>query len=64
MARKPNYRFERAERERLKVERQARRDRRKARSRGDAASVSEQPAQETTDPDTKPGGDLAELRDG
>jgi hypothetical protein len=40
MARKPNYRFERAERERLQAERQARRDLRKARSRGDTAEVS------------------------
>jgi hypothetical protein len=62
MARKPNYRFERAERERLQAERQARRDLRKARSHGNAASGSEQPAHETTD--AKPDNDLPERRDG
>lgn len=64
MARKPNYRFERAERERLQAERQARRDLRKSRGRGDAATASEQPSRETTDALAKPGGDLPERRDG
>lgn len=62
MARKPNYRFERAERERLQAERQARRDLRKARSRGNTADVSELTARETTD--AKSGDDLPERSDG
>ena len=61
MARKPNYRFERAERERLQAERQARRDLRKARSRGDTANDSELTAHEPTD--AKSGDDLPERRD-
>ena len=48
MARKPNYRFERAERERLQAERQARRDLRKARGR-DGTETSAQPVGESND---------------
>jgi hypothetical protein len=50
MARKPNYRFERVERERRKAERQALRDQRKAQSRDDPAALSEPPAGESADP--------------
>jgi hypothetical protein len=49
MARKPNYRFERVERERLQAERQARRDLRKGRGR-DGTETSAQPtASESND---------------
>jgi len=46
MARKPNYRFERAERERLKAERRAKREERKATTRDDTdpAAPAEMPA--------------------
>jgi hypothetical protein len=46
MARKPNYRYERAERERLQAERQARRDLKKSVGRGDAPDAAEQPSRE------------------
>jgi hypothetical protein len=62
VARKPNYRFERAERERLQAERQARRDLRRARSRGNAGNPPEPPARETTD--AKARDDLPERGDG
>jgi len=61
MARKPNYRFERAERERLQAERQARRDQRKAQGRGTAADASELTAHESTD--AKSGDDVPDRRD-
>jgi hypothetical protein len=64
VARKPNYRFERAERERLQAERQARRDQRKARTRDEPGSPPEQGARETTDIVTKTGDDLSEGRNG
>jgi hypothetical protein len=64
MARKPNYRYERAERERLKAERQAVRDQRKAQDRGDGASVSGQQGQEPAGPAANPGDDLSGRRDG
>jgi hypothetical protein len=62
MARKPNYRFERVERERLQAERQARRDLRKARSR----DATETPAQPTAGEsnDAASGDNLPERRDG
>jgi hypothetical protein len=63
MAHKPNYRFERAQRERRQAERQALRDLRRARNRGDTAPHSEQPAPEATDAGAKPGEDLPERRD-
>jgi hypothetical protein len=49
MARKPNYRYERAERERRKAERRAVRDQRKAESRGDATNTEQEPAQDGGD---------------
>ena len=50
MARKPNYRFERAERERLKAERSAQRERRKSESRGDTSAPSDKPAATPREP--------------
>jgi hypothetical protein len=50
MARKPNYRFERAERERLKAERRAQREQKKAESRGDAAASPEEPTATAGEP--------------
>ncbi len=38
MAKKPNYRFERAERERLQAERRAKREQKKAAARQDAGT--------------------------
>jgi hypothetical protein len=49
MARKPNYRYERAERERRKAERQAIRDQRKAENRGVDEPVSGQLPDESGD---------------
>ncbi len=43
MARKPNYRFERAERERRKAERRAKREQRKADARLGTDSLSTEP---------------------
>jgi hypothetical protein len=62
MPRKPNYRFERVERERRQAERKARRDERKALGRGDAAPLSEQ--HEAGDAAGKPDGDLPERGNG
>jgi hypothetical protein len=62
MARKPNYRFERAERERLQAERQVRRDLRKARSRDDTTNAPELTEHQATDATS--GNDLPERRDG
>ena len=62
MPRKPNYRFERVERERKRAERKARRDQRKALGRGDAALPSER--REAMDGAGKTNGDLPERRDG
>jgi hypothetical protein len=50
MARKPNYRFERAERERLKAERHAQRERRKSEGRGEVSAPSEEPAATPREP--------------
>ena len=61
MPRKPNYRFERVERERRQAERKARRDERKS-GRGDAAPPSEQ--QETVDAVGKPDQDPPEGHNG
>lgn len=58
MARKPNYRFERAERERLQAERQARRDLRKVQGRGESQAT----VRETGD--AQPRTDLPERSDG
>ena len=60
--RKPNYRYERAERERLQAERQARRDERR-RGRGPAEGGSEPPAREATDPIANLDPGLPERRD-
>lgn len=62
MARKPNYRFQRAELERLQAERQARRDLRKARSRADAANASKPTAGEPAEAHSS--ADLPEHHDG
>lgn len=40
MARKPNYRYERAERERLQAERRAQREQRKAEGRDESSAPS------------------------
>ena len=64
MARKPNYRYERAERERRKAERQAIRDQRKAELRGDAGSPAVDPARDSTDAAVTSGGDDTGSRDG
>jgi hypothetical protein len=62
MARKPNYRFERVERERRQAERKALRDQRKAVGRGDAAPPSEQ--EEVMDEAGRPDEVPPERRDG
>lgn len=61
MARKPNYRFERVERERLQAERQARRDQRKARGRDSTETSAQPPAGESND--AASGENLPEHRD-
>jgi hypothetical protein len=63
MARKPNYRYERAERERRKAERQAIRDQRKAELRGDAGSAVD-PARDSTDVAANSGENDSGPRDG
>jgi len=58
MARKPNYRFERSERERLQAERQARRDLRKAQGRGESQATTRETGE------AQPRNDLPERSDG
>ena len=64
MARKPNYRYERAERERRKAERQSIRDQRKAENRGAGGSGSGLQGGESADPPVNPAEDDTGQRDG